>query len=139
ADRIVVMNKGRIEQVGKPLDLYYQPANLFVAGFIGSPSMNLIPATIDRRDGRSAMLSSAVTKPLRLDLPPSTGAAGASVTIGIRPEHLRPDEPGDLVIETTIDVVERLGETSYAYSSRADGAPLIVELRGKETPAPGST
>ena len=54
ADRIVVMNQGRIEQVGKPLDLYYAPANLFVAGFIGSPAMNFFPATVERVDGGTA-------------------------------------------------------------------------------------
>ena len=53
ADRIVVMNQGRIEQVGKPLDLYYAPANLFVAGFIGSPAMNFFPARVERVDGRA--------------------------------------------------------------------------------------
>ena len=54
ADRIVVMNQGRIEQVGKPLDLYYEPANLFVAGFIGSPAMNFFPATVERVDDGTA-------------------------------------------------------------------------------------
>jgi ABC-type sugar transport system ATPase subunit len=133
ADRIVVMNKGRIEQVGKPLDLYYMPANLFVAGFIGSPAMNLIPATIEQRDGHGQLVASALARPLELN-----GLASGQVTLGVRPEHLRAGNDGDLVLDVTVDVVERLGETSYAYSSRSDGVPLIVELRGKDTPAPGS-
>src|SRR5215469_1930991 len=93
ADRIVVMNKGRIEQVGKPLDLYYEPANLFVAGFIGSPAMNFFPAAVESVSGGKARVKGGSTAPLVL--PAKSLTAGTRLTIGVRPEHLAVGAPGD--------------------------------------------
>jgi multiple sugar transport system ATP-binding protein len=87
ADRIVVMRAGRIEQVGAPLDLYDRPANTFVAQFIGSPSMNLLPARLERgADGSRLVLDGGAVLPLA---PGRWQGAGESVTLGLRPEHLR--------------------------------------------------
>lgn len=83
-DRIVVMNLGRIQQVGPPLELYDRPANTFVAGFIGSPEMNLLPATVTS-DGAQPMVSLA-GQPLALS--PGVRPPAGSVTLGLRPEHL---------------------------------------------------
>jgi multiple sugar transport system ATP-binding protein len=100
ADKIVVMNHGRIEQAGAPLELYDRPANLFVAGFIGSPAMNLLAGRI--KDG-SFIDGSGTSWPL----PPAyANREGAEVIYGIRPEHLRLDPDG---IKTTIQVVEPTG------------------------------
>ena len=100
ADKIVVMNHGRIEQAGAPLELYDRPANLFVAGFIGSPAMNLLAGRI--KDG-SFIDSGGTSWPL----PPAyAGRDGAEVIYGIRPEHLRLDPHG---IKATIQVVEPTG------------------------------
>ena len=86
-DRIVVMKDGRIEQIGTPLELYDHPANIFVAGFIGSPAMNFLPATL-RRDGAGARLELA--DGTRLDAPLRAGGIdGQSVVLGTRPEHLQ--------------------------------------------------
>jgi ABC-type sugar transport system ATPase subunit len=134
ADRIVVMNLGRIEQVGKPLDLYYEPANLFVAGFIGSPAMNFFPAEVESVDGGQARVAGANIEPLTL---PSAGLnAGAKLTIGVRPEHLA-SAGGDFRTSGTVELVERLGEASYAYVRRGDDKRLVVEVRGRETPGVG--
>ncbi|MBM3591925.1 MAG: sn-glycerol-3-phosphate ABC transporter ATP-binding protein UgpC [Alphaproteobacteria bacterium] len=100
ADKIVVMNHGRIEQAGAPLELYDRPANLFVAGFIGSPAMNMLPGRI--KDGK--FIDGGGTS---WPLPPvHAGREGAEVVYGIRPEHLRLDPNG---IQATIQVVEPTG------------------------------
>jgi multiple sugar transport system ATP-binding protein len=122
-DQIVVMNAGRIEQTGAPLALYDRPANLFVAGFIGSPAMNLLPGRVEggafRTDGGAV-----------LPLPP--GAPASATTYGIRPEHLLLGDDG---VEATIVVVEptgsetqvnlRIGETALmgAFRERIAGRP----------------
>jgi multiple sugar transport system ATP-binding protein len=92
ADRIVVLRSGRIEQIGSPLELYDAPANTFVAEFIGSPAMNLVPGSLEGEDGQTVVrLSDGVS----LRLPGSTiGQRERRVTVGIRPEHLRLAEPG---------------------------------------------
>src|SRR5215218_2755907 len=84
ADRIVVLRAGRIEQVGTPLEVYNHPANLFVAGFIGSPRMNLLPARV-AGSGQVTVGNDTRSIPL-----PSTGqtASGAGITLGARPEHI---------------------------------------------------
>ena len=125
ADKIVVMNQGRVEQQGKPLDLYYRPANLFVAGFIGSPAMNFLsgkvtPGGVDLgADGALA---------LRL---PAGAVPGSAVTLGVRPEHMRIAGTADgLRIVATVELVERLGEMGYVHLRLPSGAVAIAEIRG---------
>ncbi len=110
ADRIVVMNQGRIEQVGKPLDLYYAPANLFVAGFIGSPAMNFFKAKVDRLvEGQAHISGPALTS---FVAPARVGALreGAALTVGVRPEHLVSPAAGAFETKGAVELVERLGE-----------------------------
>jgi multiple sugar transport system ATP-binding protein len=120
ADRIVVLRAGRIEQVGTPLEVYNHPANLFVAGFIGSPRMNLLPARVV---GSGQVTVGNDTRSIPL---PSTGqaASGASITLGARPEHIDvvDETQADLVI--TVNLVEQLGGETYLYGS----APGLPEL-----------
>ena len=119
ADRIVVMNEGRIEQIGSPEDLYLRPANLFVAGFIGSPRMNLIEGTAD-----GAFVTSALGKHAFI-CPPG------SVTVGVRPEKMIICDEGDEAsVSGRVQVVERLGANSYAYVMLEDGVSITVELPG---------
>jgi ABC-type sugar transport system ATPase subunit len=125
ADKIVVMNKGRIEQSGKPLDLYYKPANLFVAGFIGSPAMNLLPATVKAKD----TLDLGFGAPLALPLPEGC-KAGDKVTLGSRPEHMRFGADDGTALEATIDFVERLGEVGFAHLRLPTEQVIISEIRG---------
>ena len=127
ADRIVVLNAGRIEQVGAPLELYHHPANLFVAGFLGSPRMNFLKgkihsvidgvATIATNAG--GMLQAALAQPL---------ASGTPVTIGARPEHVQACAPGaTAAITATVQAVEKLGDISYLYVQVPGGdEPLVV-------------
>ena len=131
ADKIVVMNKGRIEQTGKPLDLYYQPANLFVAGFIGSPAMNFLPATVI--DGSTLDIGGH-----RLGYKlPSACKAGDRITLGGRPEHMALGRNGGLSLPGTVDIIERLGESGFAHVTLASGQPVVVEVRGDPGIGPG--
>ncbi|MEM9222967.1 MAG: sn-glycerol-3-phosphate ABC transporter ATP-binding protein UgpC [Pseudomonadota bacterium] len=122
ADRIVVLQKGVIEQVGSPLDLYNSPRNVFVAGFIGSPRMNLVEATAEN-GGNSPLLrsgSSAIAVP---DVPGM--AAGSKVTYGIRPEHIRVEPEGDGDAVATVALTEQLGGETYVYCD-VEGLPQIT-------------
>jgi ABC-type sugar transport system ATPase subunit len=123
ADKIVVMNGGRIEQTGKPLDLYYRPANLFVAGFIGSPAMNFLEGQVV---GNGVDLGDQI---LAISLP-SGARKGDQVTIGIRPEHMVLNGAASVALSATVDIIERLGETGYAHLRRNNGQVVMVEVRG---------
>jgi ABC-type sugar transport system ATPase subunit len=136
ADRIVVMNHGRIEQVGKPLELYYAPADLFVAGFIGFPAMNFFPAEVESIEDGTARIAGDSVAPF--GLPAGPLKPGAAVTIGVRPEHLTPPAEGDFMTAGVVELVERLGEASYAHVRRADEKMTAAEIRGRRTSLPAN-
>ena len=116
ADQIVVMRDGIVEQRGRPLDLYDHPANLFVAGFIGSPAMNFIPATL-RRNGMETQVEFA--DGARLPAPRNAaGNDGQTVIYGVRPEHLSLGTSGG--IQTRVVVVEPTGANTEVYSRFCD-------------------
>ena len=130
ADRIVVLNAGRIEQIGPPLDLYHRPASLFVARFIGSPTMNTMPAAITATDTGSAIRLSDRTLPLGgLDTPPPPGAA----TFGIRPEDLIACPQEEAWFSGELAVAERLGSQTYGYVEIGQPRMLTVEFP-RDTP-----
>ena len=130
ADKIVVLRGGVIEQVGAPMDLYRDPDNKFVAGFIGSPAMNFISAVV--KDG----LVDVPGLETSVDLPVTLPAEGAAVEIGLRPEHLTLDPTG-----TThrIEMTESLGGVSYAYLKGTSGEKIVVEERGEIRSTEGDT
>ena len=134
ADRIVVMKDGRIEQIGTPLELYDHPANVFVAGFIGSPAMNFLPATL-RRDAAGARLELADGTRLR-----RAGAGrrhdGQSVVLGTRPEHLQLASEGG--IPTRVVVVEPTGADTFV-AGRYGATEVAAVFRERHDFAPGST
>jgi multiple sugar transport system ATP-binding protein len=132
ADRIVVMHDGVVEQVGDPLDLYDEPANLFVAGFIGSPAMNFIDATIRRNGSVSAVAAEGT----QLPLPATTGGRdGQSVVYGIRPEHLDlVDGAGGLPAEVV--VVEPTGAEILVFTHLA-GQEVAVVFKERHRFHPG--
>jgi multiple sugar transport system ATP-binding protein len=119
ADRIVVLRAGRVEQIGSPLELYNKPDNLFVATFIGSPKMNLIPASAARVTDGSAELAFGPNRRFSMTLSGSKLNTGDDVTLGIRPEHCEiADADGDLSV--TIELAEHLGSETY-FACAADG------------------
>ncbi len=126
ADKIVVMNFGKVEQVGTPMDLYYNPCNKFVAGFIGSPKMNFIPTTISKVGEKSVHV---VLDNQDIEIPALTEGVnvGDKVTVGIRPEYISigalqkaietfGGDPG-FTMKFSSDVVERLGNNTYIYGT----------------------
>ena len=124
ADRIVILRDGRIEQVGTPRQVYEDPANTFVAGFIGSPRMNLLDARWTG-PGRLRLADTDVSMPTLATAP----AAGTEVAYGIRPEHLRIDPDAADALPATVEFSEYLGGTRYVYARLADGQPVTVEDR----------
>ncbi|MES2435771.1 MAG: ABC transporter ATP-binding protein [Pseudomonadota bacterium] len=113
ADRIVILNAGKIEQVGSPLDLYANPANQFVAGFLGAPRMNFVAATVQSATADNA----TVTAPglAALTLPAQGASAGDSVTVGLRPEHIRL-AGGAASLPATVRLAEHLGRDTVIYA-----------------------
>ncbi len=124
ADKIVVMRDGRVEQIGSPLDLYDNPENTFVAGFIGSPSMNFVHGKIASEDGRKVFASDGG---LKLPMPETTAQEGQDVTYGIRPEHIL---IGDGGVPMEVVVVEPTGsETQIFARSGKDLIDALVKAR----------
>jgi multiple sugar transport system ATP-binding protein len=138
ATKIVVLNQGRVEQVGAPLELYHQPRNLFVAGFIGSPKMNFIPGKIAAVGAGNITVDYGEARPAVVALQATSGIEpGDAVTLGIRPEHMGEGAGGSLPFTGMVEAVELLGEASYIYLRRDDGATLIVRAPGSSKARPG--
>jgi ABC-type sugar transport system ATPase subunit len=136
ADRIVVLRAGRIEQVGAPIMLYQRPVNAFVAGFLGAPRINLIPATAVSVTGDDAELSAPGGARVQVKVAPGSVRTGDKVTLGLRPENLTPSADGS--IAGVVDVVEQLGSSQLVYATLVDGASIVSEVRGAVAPAIGS-
>jgi len=125
ADKIVVLRAGKIEQVGRPLDLYNRPANRFVAGFLGSPKMNFLEVTTD------AGTASLAGSPLGLHLP-----AGRVTTLGLRPEHLTilvDGGPATPIGEIVVEHGEQLGSGTLVYGRLPDGQRLTIAVTGQHS------
>lgn len=124
ADRIVVLNAGRVEQVGSPLTLYHHPATRFVAGFIGSPKMNFIAATIQQAGERLSTVALPGGAIVSAAINTAGSAAGTPVTLGVRAEHLTlldeaQGEPGN-TLSADLIAQERLGDLTYLYVQMPD-------------------
>ena len=130
ADRLIVMNAGVAEQIDTPLAVYERPATVFVAGFIGSPAMNIVKGTV-----RSGM----ATLPTGTPVAPAPGAEGTPLLVGIRPEHLAPcppDAPGTIPVD--IEAAELLGADAYGHGHLpGDADPFVVRFPGSAPPRPG--
>jgi len=147
---VVVMNKGKIEQIGTPNDLYHNPATRFVAGFIGSPAMNFVPCRLEETGGR---LNVRLTDRLSFPMPAARAvryqgvARSEKLLLGIRPEHLTEANghaaPGIETFETVLDVTEPMGMETLVYftlegmqvcgrvnpsAGARDGAPLRLAV-----------
>ncbi|MGK7660905.1 MULTISPECIES: ABC transporter ATP-binding protein [unclassified Marinovum] len=125
ADKIVVLKDGKVMQVGTPMELFHEPANRFVAGFLGAPSMNFLEVSVDARDGREARVSNAALEPLavahkgRIDGQPHA-------VLGIRPQHVSATEPGRGLLHGTVNLSERLGTETVVDMTLKDGTKFIA-------------
>jgi len=130
ADKIVVLRAGVIEQVGAPLELYRDPDNRFVAGFIGSPAMNFLNGTVKGGAVEVPALGRSVNP--EVQLPPD----GTAVTVGLRPEHMEV-HPGKGVLNAELS--EALGGVSYLHLNTPSGEKIIAEERGDDRASEGDT
>jgi ABC-type sugar transport system ATPase subunit len=129
ADRIVVLNAGLIEQVGSPMELYNNPRNIFVARFIGSPAMNIVPCTIESGGARATVRPQGG---LPVEVPatiPDT-AKGGSGTFGVRPEDLDLADGRTPIFKGKVELVEKLGEVTMLYVDCGAAEPIIAKLDG---------
>ena len=134
ADRIVVLNGGRVEQFGTPMELYHHPATKFVATFIGQPNMNLIPATVT---GTSGGLSVEMDGGHRMTLPVQGAgvSVGDAVDVGIRPEDVSLGQSG---LDVSVRVIERLGGATITYGTVGAGTRFCAALPGNAPVAEGA-
>ncbi len=132
ADRLIVMNAGRAEQIGSPLEIYARPATTFVASFIGAPAMNLLPGRIAAGGGAVAIDGGEL--PLAA---PRAADAGRAVTFGVRPEHLVPAADGAGAIRLAVDLVEALGADTLVHGRLGADAVVTVRLPGSTRVAEG--
>ncbi|WP_049281196.1 TOBE domain-containing protein, partial [Ralstonia solanacearum] len=129
ADRMMVLNGGRVEQIGTPLEVYARPASTFVAGFIGSPPMNLVP--VSRHAGEGAQIrvdgARADDAPATLGHLPMGLHLPARALMGLRPEHIEPCAADRAIAFVEVRLVEALGADAFAYGALA-GHPIVVRL-----------
>jgi multiple sugar transport system ATP-binding protein len=140
--RIAVMDNGRLQQVGSPLDIYDRPANLFVAEFIGSPAMSFFRGTLRASDGAAEVACPELTFTLAPGQA-TVAAAGGEVTVGVRPEHIEVAElagerPMAATFDAHIDVVELLGNESHA-TLLLEGRAIVARLPAGEPLSTGTT
>jgi multiple sugar transport system ATP-binding protein len=127
ADRIVVLNGGRIEQFGTPMELYHRPETKFVASFIGQPNMNLIPSRVIEQDSKGIKVELDGGTTIELPVQEKWVTVGDRVDVGIRPEHVTLSTEG---IALSVNVIERLGGTSIAYGTVGKSTKFCATLPG---------
>ena len=139
ADKIVVLNAGVVEQVGAPLDLYNNPRNRFVAGFLGSPKMNFIESTVSKIEGSQGTVNVGGTA-FRLRQQLSGIKEDDKIVFGIRPEHMGLTEAaGVKLADVRVDLIEQLGDQTMLYASTQGGQALTIALDGQQHIPQGTT
>jgi ABC-type sugar transport system ATPase subunit len=136
AEKIVVINHGKIEQIGGPLELYQRPANLFVAGFMGSPRMNFLKAQVADETAQTLAVETPDFPRQRLNFGKGSASSvgrGNAVTLGIRPEHLAVSENGKGIGAINLEVVEHLGDMTHLHGLTVAGNRLSVSVKGFQT------
>ena len=126
ADKIVVLQGGRVEQVGPPLHIFDDPDNLFVAGFIGSPKMNFLPARVVNAEARSLLIEGDAEARIELQGLRAPLTDGQEITLGIRPQHFRLS--GEGVLRVRPDVVEQLGDVGYLHGLTPGGREVVIQV-----------
>jgi len=138
ANDIVVLDEGIVSQKGSPMELYNNPNNLFVGGFIGSPKMNFISSKILSTGGNKTEVDLMGSDKITVPKTSSAASEGDNVQLGIRPEHLLVNQDADASLERKVFVVEKLGSGTFLYLEK-DGEPLVVETEGDSNIKVGDT
>jgi len=138
ADEIVVLDQGIISQSGGPMELYNNPSNLFVGGFIGSPKMNFINTKILSSNTKSTKVDLFGSSDIVIPKTSKTSSSGDQVTLGVRPEHLLVNKKSSSSWESKVFVVEKLGSGTFLYLEK-EGEPLVVETDGDSKIKVGDT
>ncbi len=139
ADKIVVLRAGRIEQIGTSMELYDNPVNMFVAGFIGSPKMNFLKARLIDISGGVTRVKLPQFGEVEISLPGRAAVPSGveSLYVGIRPEHFYAE--GAYRLTVNVEVIENLGAASYAYARTNGSEPLTIEIRDNRSVRAGNT
>jgi multiple sugar transport system ATP-binding protein len=128
ADRIVVFSEGKVEQIGTPLQLYHQPNNLFVAGFIGSPKMNLVPVVIESADAHTAHVRMSDGSVVQIACDGTSLVSGDAATIGFRPEHLNV-QPAGQSFGVNVTLCEQMGDSTMVYAQlKGFDKPVVIRV-----------
>jgi lactose/L-arabinose transport system ATP-binding protein len=138
ADKIVVLKGGVVQQVGAPLELYRDPDNMFVAGFIGSPAMNFLKARVAAGARGKLTIELDDAPGIPFEIPAKAGlSAGERIFVGVRPEHITLGvREGGIPLSATAEFIEELGGTGYLHALTASGEEMTIECRGEERPQP---
>ena len=137
ADKIVVLDQGEVRQIGAPLDLYHKPADLFVAAFIGSPKMNLLPFKVSSADGGIVEGSALDVTSIRFAIGEATARAPSDLVLGIRPQSLHIVEDDAAKILARVNLVEHLGDETVINARMASGKSILVVIPGDAMLKPG--
>jgi len=138
ADKIVVLKDGLVMQIGAPMELYHNPANLFVAGFLGAPSMNFITVDVQGVTGEHATVASAALEPIPVAHKGRAITAGTKAILGVRPQYLTPTEPSAGMLHGTVALTERLGSETVVDITLRDGTKIIAAIGEDRIYAPGT-
>jgi lactose/L-arabinose transport system ATP-binding protein len=136
ADRIFVLKRGKLQQAGRPLQLYDDPDNQFVGGFIGSPAMNFLDGRVTGREGEMVKIGLEGLGKEILARVSTDVAAGTAVKVGLRPEHLNPADEG---FKAVVEMEEDLGGVSYLHARVDGGKEIVVEIRGRRESLDGKS
>lgn len=128
ADKIVVLKDGEVQQIGAPMELYHKPANRFVAGFLGAPSMNFLEVQVDAVGDSQVTVSGAALSGVTVPRAGRSFSPGQTATLGLRPQYLRPADPGQGQIDGTVTLTERLGNETVVDVALPQGGSLIAAL-----------
>ncbi|SMY06255.1 ABC transporter ATP-binding protein [Flavimaricola marinus] len=137
ADKIVVLKDGLVMQIGSPMELYHNPANLFVAGFLGAPSMNFIPVDVTDKSGDLATVRNVSLEPISVAHKDRDIAVGGKAILGVRPQYLRPVPPAEGMLHGKVVLTERLGSETVVDVTLADQTRIIAAISEDRVMQPG--
>jgi multiple sugar transport system ATP-binding protein len=139
ADKIVVLKDGEVMQIGSPMDLYHNPANLFVAGFLGAPSMNFIAVEARAVSRETATVANAALDPIEVATKGRDIRDGSAAILGVRPQYLQPSpSPSEGMLHGRVALTERLGAETVVEVELKDGSTIIAALSEDRVLAPGT-